>query len=303
MQINHFTCGGFILGLRFNHVICDSAGIVKFMIAVAEMLVGAGAPSIPPVWQRELLNARQPPRVTCDHQEYEEAHHPNVALLPPYQMLQRSFFFGAGEMASLRHLLPPHLRTSTTNFELLTASLWRCRTAAITPEPDEEVRVLCVVNARSKYSPPLPTGYYGNVVAFPAAVSPAGKLCQSPVEYAVELVKKAKAEATQEYLQSVADLMAVKGRPPFRAVRTWMVSDLKWGGSGLVDLGWGTPIYSGPAKSVVGENVGMLSFYVPFRNGKGEEGIVALICLSEPEMERFSIEVERMVKGNKKEKL
>ncbi|RWR82084.1 benzyl alcohol O-benzoyltransferase-like protein [Cinnamomum micranthum f. kanehirae] len=307
IQLTHLKCGGFILGLRFNHVMCDNAGIVKFMHAVAEMIIGARAPSITPVWQRELLDARQPPRITCAHQEYEykeEAHHPNAAsLLAADQMLQRCFFFGAREIATLRNLLPPHLRSCTTTFELLTACLWRCRTAAIAPAPDEEVRVLCVVNTRAKYNPPLPTGYYGNVVAFPAAVSPAGKLCQSPVEYAVELVKKAKADATREYMQSVADLMVVKERPPFKVVRTWMVSDLTRGGSGLVDFGWGVPVYSGPPKSVVGENPGMLSFYVPFRNGKGEEGLVALVCLPEPEMEKFSIEVDSMVDDTNKEKL
>ena len=227
----------------------DHAGIVKFMHALAEMINGARAPSIPPVWQRELLDARQPPGITCAYQEYEykeEAHHPNAAsLLAADQMLQRSFFFGAREIETLRNLLPPHLRSCTTTFELLTACLWRCRTAAIAPAPDEEVRVLCVVNTRAKYNPTLPTGYYGNVVAFPASVSPAGKLCQSPVGYAVELVKKAKADATREYMQSVADLMAVKGRPPFKVVRTWMVSDLTRGGSGLVDFGWGAPVYSG----------------------------------------------------------
>lgn len=82
------------------------------------------------------------------------------------------------------------------------------------------MKVIIVVNARAKYNPPLPIGYYGNVVLCPAAVSTAWKLCRSSVEYAVELVKEAKAKVTQEYMQSVMDLMVAKGRQALTARRT-----------------------------------------------------------------------------------
>ncbi|MCI71674.1 benzyl alcohol O-benzoyltransferase-like, partial [Trifolium medium] len=42
------------------------------MSAVGEISRGMNIPSISPVWRRELLNARDPPRVTCTHREYEQ---------------------------------------------------------------------------------------------------------------------------------------------------------------------------------------------------------------------------------------
>ncbi|KAJ8641827.1 hypothetical protein MRB53_018521 [Persea americana] len=307
IQLTNLTCGGFIIGLRFNHAICDTTGAAQFMRAVVEMGLGASAPSIPPVWERELLNARNPPRVTCHHPEFEDLPQPTRvdAGLPPKQMLHRSFFFGAGDIASLRKLLPPHLSSTTTTFELLTACLWRCRTIAIRSDPGEEVKVILVVNARSKFSPPLPSGYYGSVTASPAAVSPAGKLCRSPLEYAVELVKEAKVRVTQEYMQSVADLMVVKGRPAKTAVRSWVVSDLtRVGSKDVADFGSGAPVYSGPGKAFVWENGMAASFFLPFRNGKGkdQEGILVPFCLSAEEMERFSTEIEIMLNGKEEYK-
>ncbi|RWR82083.1 methanol O-anthraniloyltransferase-like protein [Cinnamomum micranthum f. kanehirae] len=45
-ELTNLTCGGFIIGLRFNHAICDSTGAAQFMRAVIEMGLGASAPSI-----------------------------------------------------------------------------------------------------------------------------------------------------------------------------------------------------------------------------------------------------------------
>ncbi|QCD77674.1 hypothetical protein DEO72_LG1g1300 [Vigna unguiculata] len=50
---------------------CDGAGISQFMSTWAEMARGATKPSIPPVWHRELLMATHPPRITCNHREFE----------------------------------------------------------------------------------------------------------------------------------------------------------------------------------------------------------------------------------------
>ncbi|KAG8473815.1 hypothetical protein CXB51_035900 [Gossypium anomalum] len=57
IQVTQLKCGGFILALRFNHVMCDATGLQQFMSAIGEMARGAVTPSIPPVWERHLLNA------------------------------------------------------------------------------------------------------------------------------------------------------------------------------------------------------------------------------------------------------
>ncbi|XP_059440381.1 benzyl alcohol O-benzoyltransferase-like, partial [Corylus avellana] len=302
-QVTRLKCGGFIFALRLNHTMSDATGLVQFMMAMAEMAHGARAPSIQPVWQRHLLNARDPTSVTCTHREYDEV---AATFLSLDDMAHRSFFFGPIEVSTLRRFMPRHLSQCST-FEIITACLWRCRTIALQYDRDEEVRVMCIVNARSKLNPPLPTGYYGNVFVYPAAVTTSGKLCENPLGYAVELVKKAKKEVTEEYMRSCADMLVIRGRPNFTMVRSIVVSDVTRAGFREVDFGWGKATYGGPAKSM--EGAGSISFYVPYKNNKGEDGIVVPISLPAPAMERFIKELnclltdKPIITGLKKSKL
>ncbi|XP_057969952.1 benzyl alcohol O-benzoyltransferase isoform X2 [Malania oleifera] len=296
VQVTRLKCGGFILALRLNHTMSDAAGLVQFMSAVGEVARGARVPSKKPVWERELLNARDPPRVTCTHREYDHVPDTKGTVVPLDSMVHRSFFFGAAEVAALHCRLPLRLR-SCSAFEVLTACLWRCRTAALRPDPDEEVRVICIVDSRTRFNPPLPAGYYGNAFAFPAAVAAAGELCGRPLGHAVELVRRAKARVTTEYMRSVADLMVAKGRPHFTVVRTYLVSDVTRAGFGEVDFGWGRPAYGGPAKGGVGAIPGVASFYIPWKDEvRGEKGVVVPICLPGEAMERFVAELNGMLK-------
>ncbi|WOL16636.1 hypothetical protein Cni_G25424 [Canna indica] len=295
IQVTRLLCGAYIFALRLNHTMSDAPGLVQFMNAVAELARGATAPSITPVWARERLEARHPPRATCVHREYDEVPDTKGTIIPLDDMVHRSFFFGRDEVAALRRRAPPHLRNSST-FEILTACLWKCRTIAIQADPDEEVRMICIVNARGKSGLGLPPGYYGNAFAFPVAVSTAGKLCQNPIGYALDLVKKAKSDVTDEYMKSVADLMVLRGRPHFTVVRSYLVSDVTRAGFGDIDFGWGKAVYGGPAKGGVGAIPGVASFYIPFRNSKGEDGIVVPVCLPGPAMHKFVQEMESLIK-------
>lgn len=265
----------------------DVLGIVQFMIALSEIARGADAPSVPPVWQRELLNARSSPRISYPHHEYDEVIDTVGPTIPP--MDRKYFFFGPDEIRALRQYIPSKLNYKCSTFEIITACLWQCRTRALQLNPDEYVPIICLVNARTKFNPPLPRGYYGNIFAFPVALTTAKKLCESPLLYAVELIKRAKNEVTEEYMRSVADLMVTKGRPHFRIRNTFLVSDVTRTGFGDVDFGWGKPVYTG----VIG---GLGSFYLPLKNKKGDNGILVPICLPAFVMKRFVVELNSMLK-------
>ncbi|KAH7867059.1 hypothetical protein Vadar_028400 [Vaccinium darrowii] len=294
IQVTRLRCGGFIVAIRANHTMCDALGQLQFMKAVGEIARGASSISVQPVWQREMLSAREPPHVTCAHREYSELPDTKGAIIPRHRdMVVRSFFFGPKEVSALRKLVPSHLQDKCSTFEVVTACLWRCRTIALQPNPDEEVRVLCSVNARGKYfNPPLPVGYYGNAFAMPAAVSTAGRLCQNPLGYALELVMKAKADVTEEYMRSLADFLATKGRPHIAMVRSYLVSDVTRFRD--VDFGWGKAAYGGPAKV----KIGWVSFYVPFTNKKGERGILVPVCLPGPAMDKFVVQLDSMLNSS-----
>ncbi|XP_038902687.1 benzyl alcohol O-benzoyltransferase-like [Benincasa hispida] len=293
IQVTRLKCGGFIFAIRFNHTMTDAFGIVQFMKAIAEIARGAFAPSIFPVWQRTLLTARDPPRITCRHYEYDHIVDNKGILSPINNMVDRFSFFSPLQISALRQTLPTHLR-HCSSFELITAYVWRLRTISLQLRPEEEVRFLCIVNLRSKFD--LPLGYYGNALVVPAAVTTAAKLCENPLGYAVELIRKAKAKATQEYIKSMTDLIVIRGRPSFTTNVSFTVSDLTRVGFEEVDFGWGKAIFGGPTTARHGTIPGIISYCIPFMNKEGEKGIVVPLCLPAPAMERF---MEKFMPGCK----
>ncbi|GKV07657.1 hypothetical protein SLEP1_g19404 [Rubroshorea leprosula] len=295
IQVTRLKCGGFIFALRLNHTMSDASGLVQFLTAVSEMAHGESVPSVMPFWERHLFNARYPPRVTCTHHEYEGAANTEGTISPLHDIVQRSFFFGPSEISTVRSFLPHSLRQSST-FEVLTAFLWRFRTIALDIDPNKEMRAISIVNARSKFNPPISMGFYGNGFALSTALTTAGKLCQNPLAYALELVKQAKADITEEYMKSVADLMVIRGRPPFIMDGTFLVSDVTRAGLIDVDFGWGKAVYAGVA-AIGGKLMPwVISFFMWFKNKRGEEGIVVPICLPTLAMDKFVMLLDNMLK-------
>ncbi|CAB4279069.1 unnamed protein product [Prunus armeniaca] len=269
-QVTRLSCGGFILALRLNHTMCDAAGLVQFLNAVGEMGQGAQVPSTTPVWERELLGAREPPRITCVHHVYEEGIDAQGSFPSTNKpnMVQRSFYFGAKEIKAIRNHIPSQLSTCTT-FDLITACLWKCRTLALGMNPKQVVRLSFSVNA---------CGERHNF-----------QRLKNPLGYALELVMKAKATVNEEYMRSVADLMEIRGRlPKYPLTGNFIVSDNSRAGFGEVCFGWGKPIFGGPAKAL-----NLISFYVQHKCND-EDGVLVPICLPLSDMERFQQELERM---------
>ncbi|CAI9110359.1 OLC1v1010367C1 [Oldenlandia corymbosa var. corymbosa] len=295
IQVTRLRCGGFIFAIRLNHTMSDGCGIGQFKKAVAEIARGAAVPSVTPVWRRELLNARDPPRITCIHPEYDVPASYSTAKNPfatISDLVDTSIFFSPAKISALRTLLPADLRLKCSDFDVLTAWIWRSRTRALQPDPQEEVRLMISVNSRSRSNPPLPEGYYGCATALPVALATAEGLIENQLEYAVDLVMKAKSRVTEEYMKSVADLMVLKGRPGLMVASTFYISDWRRLRYDQIDFGWGKPIYYGPAK--LRPQMKILSYYTWKKNKQGEEGISVFLCLPKFAMEKFTADIDRI---------
>ncbi|XP_010689157.2 benzyl alcohol O-benzoyltransferase [Beta vulgaris subsp. vulgaris] len=291
VQVTRLLCGGFIVALRANHAMSDGTGVMQFMNVVGEMGKGFVTPSILPVWDRERLTAKRSPNVSFSHPEYDQHeidHHSNDEA----NLVQQSFLFGPTEIAALRRHISPRIKQFST-FDILSASLWRCRTIALGLDPEDEVRLLFAVNARSKFNPPLAKGYYGNACAFPAICAKAGDICQNKVEYILELIRNAKSEINEEYMRSIMDLMVTNDRPHFTVRQTYVVSDLRHLGFADVDFGWGKPVFGGPASN---GSVPDASFFISFKNKKGETMTMVPISLPPVIMNVFVKELREMLK-------
>ncbi|XP_047959542.1 benzyl alcohol O-benzoyltransferase-like [Salvia hispanica] len=287
IQVTRLKCGGFVFSNNFNHTMCDGVGLSKFLFAVGELARGATFPSVRPVWDRHLLTSGIPHHEHLYDAGTGETHVP----MDQNQMVERSFFFTSAEISALRRSLPPHLQ-SCSKFEIVAGCVWRCQTIALSPEPDEEMKFIGVMDNRKNIKPPLLAGYYGNVFKLLVAVTTAGELSKNPLHYAVELVRSMKHEAeTTCELSNSADLMVIPDPLGLTAGNTYTVSNITHLGLERMDVGWGTAAYGGvPKGSYWPTGISQVSWYLGFM-----DGIVVPVSLPLKSMKVFEKHLQIMI--------
>jgi hypothetical protein len=125
MQVTEFAYGGFVVGVTWNHVAADGAGMAQFLQAVGELARGMPAPSVAPV------------RFEVDG---------SLPRLPPLMVaaVRSGMRAGTEEMASLDVTVPWGLISrikaecggECTVFDAVVALVWQCRTRAVISDPD-----------------------------------------------------------------------------------------------------------------------------------------------------------------------
>ncbi|GAV78188.1 Transferase domain-containing protein [Cephalotus follicularis] len=301
VQLTRLICGGFIVATIANHAMSDGQGFGQFMQAVTEIACGKQSPSICPIWNREFFNARDPPRITRTILKHVEVTHSHnfTDTESTYNTSFKSFFFGSEEFKALKNHLPAHLKNRMTRFILLTACLWKCRTAALGLKPGDVVRVACASSVRGKFqNMQVPVGYYGNACLPSVVSSMVNHLCDNPLAYAVELVMEALAQISEEDMKSMVDYTVInKGRPLPYTIKDFFVSDCRHLGFDKADFGWGKPVYGG----ILGAST--ISSCFDRCNKKGKEGVLVVVCLPSSDMERFGQEVKIVTRSGINSKL
>ncbi|CAI9784693.1 unnamed protein product [Fraxinus pennsylvanica] len=379
-QVTRFICGGFALGIRYNHTMADAYGMMQFLNAISELEKGASTPSILPVWQREqYLNARYPPRITCIHHEYEQIPQ-STDFMDSDKLIRIAIFFTPKDIQALySNLSSSGSFRRCSRLDLIIACLWKCRTSALNPsDPDETVRLSILTNVREKgasapsilpvwqreqyfnaRSPPKITcihheyeqitqstdfmdsdklirtavfftskdiqalynhlsssGNFRRCSRFDLIVACLWK-CRTnalnpsdpdetvrlsiftnvrgkpglnlPTGYYVQLIQNAKAQMSEEYIKSVADLMVIKKRPKYATDWNFIVSNITRLGFEKIDFGWGNAVYGGVASATSN-----ISVCTNIKNGKGEDEVVVPLFLPPLAVEKFKYELEKM---------
>lgn len=290
IQVTRLRCGGFIFALRSNHCMSDAIGIFQFLKAIAEMARGESRPSIPPVWNREILR----PRTNAHTLKY--AHHAlhrtddeNTQQHVKEEMQDVSVLFGSEEIAALKRQVGGKY---CSTFEVLSACMWRSRSKALNIPAEQDARLVFAIDIRSRLQPPLPCGYYGNAISTSCAVARAGDLIERPLSFAVKLINDAKRIVDDSYVRAEIDMMEVKRPAPPNMVGSFAVSDNTKVGFAELDFGWGKSEYGGVA---VGALPG-ISCSIPVGNtSSGIEKILFPICLPTAAIQTFQQELSYAV--------
>ena len=79
------------------------------------------------------------------------------------------------------------------------------------------------MDARTKFDPPLPEGFYGNAISFPCAKTMAGELANKSLSFTVKLINEAKSAVNDEYMRLNTGSMSGE----FLAKETEMLDEAK----------------------------------------------------------------------------
>jgi hypothetical protein len=231
LQITKFTCGGFVMGLRFNHASADGMGAAQFINAVGDMARGLPEPNVKPVWDREKF--------------------PNPKIkpgpLPQLPVLALDYIvldFPTSYIDDLKKQYKAHSGKFCSGFDVLTAKLWQCRTRALNLEPEAEVKLCFFASVRHLLK--LDRGYYGNSI-FPVKMSaPCAKVLGSSIMEVVDMIRQAKDRMAVEFFQFAKE---ETDQDPFQMTFNYesiYVSDWSKLGFSEVDYGFGPPVFAGP---------------------------------------------------------
>ncbi|XP_037481952.1 acyl transferase 15-like [Triticum dicoccoides] len=192
MQVTEFSCGGFVVGVTWNHVLADAAGIGQFLQAVGELTRGLPSPSVAPVRWDDALTAVPPP--TDGFVELMMTLQPaGMAALDvtvPWGLINRIKNNSDARGSS---------RPPCTTFEAVTALLWQCRTRAVglSSSPEEPVALYFAVNARRYVG--SRRGYYGNCVTGRVVVATAGAVAGGDLADLVGMIQRAKSQIPEQF--------------------------------------------------------------------------------------------------------
>ncbi|PUZ51528.1 hypothetical protein GQ55_6G194900 [Panicum hallii var. hallii] len=178
MQVTEFSCGGFVVGVTWNHGVADGIGMAQFLQTIGELARGSPSPSLAPVrWDDSLPSLPLP-----TDQTYKPLGLVCLDITVPSSSIDR--------IRAEFHERSNGRRRTCTVFEAVAAVLWQCRTRAIASSPDSLALLTFEANVRKHVN--AKDGYYGNCVATQRVVVTAGTVANADVTDLIEMIKRAK---------------------------------------------------------------------------------------------------------------
>lgn len=287
LQVTHFKCGGASLGVGMQHHVADGSSGLHFINSWSDVARGAGI-SLPPFIDRSLLRSRDPPSPSFPHIEYHPPPSIPIPISPkssPPSAAVSLFTITRHHLASLRSKSPAGY--SFSSYALLAAHVWRCVCVARALPPDQVSKMYIATDGRQRLNPPLPDGYFGNVIFTATPMATAGELAvgigaaAARIQSALSRMDDKYLRSALDYLQVQPDLTAlVRGAHTFRCPNIGITS---WSRLPIhdADFGWGRPIFMGPG-GIAYEG---LSFVLPSASGDGSLSLA--ISLQPDHMVRF----------------
>ncbi|KAJ6694889.1 TRICHOTHECENE 3-O-ACETYLTRANSFERASE [Salix koriyanagi] len=177
---------------------------------------------------------------------------------------------------------------SYSTYEMLAGHVWRSTCKARGLPDDQETKLYIATDGRSRLHPPIPPGYFGNVIFTATPIAVAGEIQSKPTWFAAGKIHDALVRMDNDYLRSALDYLElqsdlsalVRGAHTFRCPNLGITS---WARLPIhdADFGWGRPIFMGPG-GIAYEG---LSFIIPSSTSDGSMSVA--ISLQAEHMKLF----------------
>ncbi|XP_031274326.1 shikimate O-hydroxycinnamoyltransferase-like [Pistacia vera] len=256
LQVTYFKCGGVCLGIGWHHILGDGTSAFHFINSWAELTRGLSL-SITPLIDRTILQSRALPYPIFDHIEYHPPPSMNFEELQssPLPTSMARLKLSLDKINTLKAKFKKDHGVMYSTYEIIVAYIWRCACLARRLPDDQVTKLYMPINGRPRLNPPLPYGYFRNVIVTATPIALVGDIQSKPLIYTAKIIHEALKRRDDEYFRSALaylgehdpDLTTVK-----QGVRTCKCPNLRivsWAKMPMYDsdFGWGSPIYMGRA--------------------------------------------------------
>ncbi|XP_071711491.1 shikimate O-hydroxycinnamoyltransferase-like [Rutidosis leptorrhynchoides] len=290
LQVTHFKCGGVVLGVGMQHYAADGTTGVHFLNTWSDMARGLHI-ALPPFIDRTLLRARDPPQPAFKHVEYK----PAPPLKSPLksssdEIVDKIYKLTRDQINMLKAKSKANGNTiNYSTYEILSGHVWKCLCKVRGLFSDQESRVIIATSGQGRLQPPLPPGYFGNVIFTTTPIAKAGEIQSNPSSYAAGIIHDSLVKMNNMYLKSAIDYLELQPDlknlvPEAQKLKCFNLDITSWISLPIhdTDFGWGRPIFTGPGVAVA-EGV---SIVLPSPIKDGSLSIV--IALKSEHVEHFT---------------
>ncbi|KAJ6435614.1 hypothetical protein OIU84_000752 [Salix udensis] len=162
-------------------------------------------------------------------------------------------------------------KTEYSTYVILTAHIWRCVCKARGLSDDQLTKLHIATDGRKRFRPPIPPGYFGNVIFSASPIALSGGLLSESLVHTAERIHRAIKRMDDEYLRSAVDYLEKLGdlTAVMRNSKTYRspnLSIVNWVNLPFydADFGWGKPGYIRPAFAYQGKG-----YILPSSSGDG----------------------------------
>ncbi|XP_031480220.1 shikimate O-hydroxycinnamoyltransferase-like [Nymphaea colorata] len=265
LQVTFFRCGGVCLGVGMHHSVADACAFLHFMNSWSDVARDMEV-ICPPIIERTILRARNPPRPAFEHPEYKA---PELRL--PAEVLSEQkpentqlcgaiFRFSRDQLVRLKEKVKEGDNSTTryTTINSLVVHIWRCVSLARGLDDLQPTKLTVSVDGRKRLRPEIPNYYLGNVVYTVVVPLVSGDLKSQPMHYAASKVHDALLRMDDDYLRSALDYLEEQpdlgelvDRAGFQRRLDLNISSMARLPVYDADFGWGKPIHMGTVVATV----------------------------------------------------